>query len=524
VGRNVGGARVFYVSNPRLSCEGGIRIDADSMVSFEATGFNQLMGNVYFEDEARRLISNNARYFDQVSRLEAEGDVELTDRASGNVVNGQNLLYLRAIEGRRQEELTVWGGRATARLYPSNPNRRDDPDAPPEGGAEGGDVAPYDVVADRIFLRGETYVQATGQVEAVRDSLTALGDTLRYDQGRERILLTSQARLVQDRFDLAGDEIFIDLPGDTIRLIEARGHGRLLGEDLDLDAPFIHMDFTAGTLDGLKATPLRPAQEFRMIVGLRILPEELDEEALKRPEATSETFFITADSLDVRSPGEVLERMTAVGRARAVSSARDSLNTPDTPDVIRDDWMIGDTVTAIFVSQPLASNPDSTEYVLRTLEAQGSAASLYRMASDSTASTAGPESDTAPLGDAEPEGGAGGMAGDAVAASQADSISPPADSVPPGGDATDAVDATGDDGSAVIRPGPLPAIHYVTASRILIEFVDGQVDRMEVTGLKQGVHLDPSGNRRGGVVARGPGGSGPPSTSPPASPPPGGTP
>lgn len=532
-GRTAGGARVIFVGRPRLACDGGVRINADSMVAFESTGFNQLLGNVDFEDADRRLLARNARYFNRVGRLEADGDVQLTDKASGNVVRGQNLLYLRAGFGRAEEELTVWGGRARALLYPDGapaPSRATGQEriALPGEGEERSALPgnPYDVTADRIFIRGQDEVRATGDVEAVRDSLTALADTLRYDQRRERIILTRDARLDREVYDLYGDEIFVDLPGDTIRRVEARGAGRLLGEDLDLDAPFIRMGFEAGALDGLWATPLRPGQELEMMVGLRVLPEELDSLDLRRPRGVSSTFEIEADSLEVVAPGEVLERMNAVGTARAVSSARDSLNTPETPELIRHDWMEGDTVVALFARQTGdggaeaggAGEPgqggagsDSTAYVLERLEARGNAASLYRLDADSAAAepdsaAPAPDSAGAPgVGDRESRGA--GVAGEKRAAA--------ADSANPGEGRADEEPVT------TIRAGKQPAIHYVTAGEIVIRFQDGQVDRMEVRRLRQGVHMDPTGTPRRAVARSDAGEAGPP--SPGAGAPPGGT-
>lgn len=467
VGRNVGGARVFYLSRPRLACDGGIRIVADTMVSFEASGYNQLMGNVFFEDEERRLESRNARYFDQVGRLEADGDVVLTDKATGTVVRGQNLLYIRAVRPNRpQEELTVWGGRAHALLYPGG------------GAATGPRPDPYDVTADRIFLRGEEYFQAMGTVEVLRDSLNAYADTLRYDQARERLLLDVEARVDQAEYDLSGRQILIHLPGDTIRRVEARGNGHLLGEELDLEAPYIRMGFTDGALDGLWATPLRPGQELEMLVGLRVLPAELDSVDTRRPEARSTDFQINADSVEVVAPAQVLEQLFAVGKARAVSSARDSLNTPSTPEIIRRDWMEGDTVVAFFEEAPRESEADSAGYRIRQLEARGNAASLYRLDPDSTEAQA---ADTATA-----------AAGDTSAAEAAAAPGVAGQETPEG--------ETAAGQSQVIRAGPEPAVHYVTAAQIVIVFVEGQVDRMEVRGLKQGIHLDPSGR---GVVAQG---------------------
>lgn len=498
VGRNQGAGRVVYLSSPRLSCDGGISIRADSMVIFEASGFNQLFGSVYFEDQTRRLRSQEARYFDQVGRLEANGAVELTDKESGDVVEGENLLYLRADPRlRRQvEELTVWGGRARALLHPSPPSR----DAPPPAGVEDsvrlgisarealarGEPAvavetpededtvertPYDVTADRIFVRGEEVFQATGTVEVKRDSLDAAADSLQYQQARERLFLQGNASLTQARFDLSGDEILLVLPGDTLRRVESRGTARLEGDDLELDAPLIRMGLVEGRLESLWATPFRPGQVLEEPGGTRVLPEELDSLARARPRARATDFDMVADSLEVLAPNEVLERLFATGRARAVSSGRDSLNTASTPDIIRRDWIEGDTVVAFFKPVTSTGPADSTRYSIERLEARVGARSLYRLEPAETGSegNAGPP----PPGEAAP---------DSTLRLPADPDSAGADAGVPG-----PVTETG------TSPDPRLAVHYVIADEIIIYFLGDEVERMEVKGLDQGLYLDPLG-------------------------------
>jgi hypothetical protein len=44
-------------------------------------------------------------------------------------------------------------------------------------------------------------------------------------------------------------------------------------------------------------------------------------------------------------------------------------------------------------------------------------------------------------------------------------------------------------------PDPRLAVHYVIADEIIIFFSDGEVQRMEVKGLDQGLYLDPLGRR-----------------------------
>jgi hypothetical protein len=473
------------------------------MVIFEASGFNQLFGSVYFEDNERRLRSREARYFDQVGRLEASGAVELTDKESGDVVEGENLLYLRADPRlRRQvEELTVWGGRAHALLHPGSPSR----DAPPPVGVEDsvrlgvsarealarGEApvvvdepeeeeairTPYDVTADRIFVRGEEAFQATGTVQVKRDSLDAAADSLQYQQAQERLFLQGNASLTQARFDLRGDEILLVLPGDTIRLVESRGAARLEGDDLELEAPMIRMGLSEGRLESLWATPFRPGQVLEEPNGTRVLPEELDSLALARPKARATDFDMVADSLEVLAPNEVLERLFATGRARAVSSGRDSLNTVSTPDVIRQDWIEGDTVVAFFKPATAAGPADSTRYSIERLEARVGARSLYRLEP----------------ADTEGGGNAGPPAPREAAPDSTLQLTPDPDSTGVDPRVPGPVTETG------TSPDPRLAVHYVIADEIIIYFLGDEVERMEVKGLDQGLYLDPLG--RGSLAA-----------------------
>jgi hypothetical protein len=149
--------------------------------------------------------------------------------------------------------------------------------------------------------------------------------------------------------------------------------------------------------------------------------------------ARAQRVSIAADSLDVLTPSEAIERIHATGDARAESTARDSLNTPATPALARTDWMEGDTIVASFARVDNVAAPDPAaesgdEYRLERLTAIGSARSLYRLA---------PEDSTRACGD-------------------------------------------------------LPAIHYVTAERIVIEMKEGEIDRMDVTGQTEGVHAEPA--------------------------------
>ena len=81
-------------------CADGTRVRADSAVVFESDNQVQLYGNVRFEDPDTELRADSATYFSSARRLTATSRVEVTDRASGTVIRGDNLIYDQASEFR----------------------------------------------------------------------------------------------------------------------------------------------------------------------------------------------------------------------------------------------------------------------------------------------------------------------------------------------------------------------------------------------------------------------------------------
>jgi lipopolysaccharide export system protein LptA len=423
-----GGNPVTYVSTPNLSCRDGVRIRADSAVAYQASSYVELIGRVRFEDAERRLTTTRAEYFTTVGRLQAHGSARVEQKTDGGVIRGDELIYLRAGRGRPRDQLDVFGGRPTARLFVRRQPAAGPPPTDVDPAPDSGSV-PYDVDADRIVVDGDSYFRAMGEVEIRRETLQAFGDSVEYDQVAGTLRIADDARMIMDDRELTADVIEARLPGEVIRDVVARRRAVLTADEVRLEAPLVHVFFDAGAMQRLVATPVRvPAAE----------PGELPPPApapadTVRPVAHAQRVSIVADSLDVLTPAEAIERIHAAGAARAESTARDSLNTPDTPALARTDWMEGDTIVASFVrvDSSAAADPgaeSADEYRLERLTATGSARSLYRL---------------------------------------------------PAEDSTRAC-------------GDLPAIHYVTGERIVIEMKEGEIDRMDVTGQTDGVHAEPA--------------------------------
>ncbi|MBW3533639.1 MAG: hypothetical protein KY453_00255 [Gemmatimonadetes bacterium] len=431
-GVTIGQSRITYLDTPNLACADGVRIRADSAVVFESSAFTQLFGNVRFEDPDRRLRAREAQYFHRVGRLQAQHDVELVRKTDGSIVRGSDLVYLPAAED-RPDRLTVNGERASATLRVEPAPRAapadtaatgpglvpsDPPAAPTDTAAMPSDVAPapvdtaamlrepiaarpmaaaearppsrtspesavtYDVFAERIVLEGESGFVAVGRggrsVEIVRDSLRAWGDSVSYDEAAGILALRERARMQGAGYDLAGEDIDVLLPGQDVREVVAERRATLTGEDVRLTAPRIRLFLVDGAVERLVAMPMPLADD------TAAAPAEGED---VRARATAETFALSADSIEVLAPREVLERLVAVGSAVGESTARDSLNTPDTPAIARRDWIEGDTIVATFGR--VATAPDSTATRLERLEAMTSARSLYRLEPSDSARASG---------------------------------------------------------------------------------------------------------------------------------------
>jgi lipopolysaccharide export system protein LptA len=541
-----------YVSGPlEVRCEDGVRIQADSAVIFEASGYSQLFGRVMFEDAVKQLTADRATYFSRDRRLVALGNGRIVDKMRSSVITGDTVVYARANQYRPQDILNVTGNSPHATLFPPEPEPPA-PELPPEAGAEettdstsadvveGADsvrvppepgepprrpparagparagetdtgpdsigVAPgraarrraeaaaegaegadttgveegapepevaaqpeadaeiadtevaeavrpaehdtvpefappvrkkrdlrYEVDAVRFSIIGDRLFTAVGEVVIRRDSLEAYGDSLRYDQDEGDIVLMGSARIDEDAFELTGDSIMFGDDGTPTQEIRAVGRGTLVGQDVDLTAPEIRIYLTDSLLDRLMAVREPPDTTSAAEAVAEVAAESPDSTSLEaphRPRAIAQDFVLVGDSIEVIAPGEVLEQVVAMGNARGESVSRDSLNTPETPEVARRDWLEGNQITVYFSPEvPPELATGRVPVRLERLVAQGSARSLYRMT---------PSDTTLDMG-----------------------------------------------------PGRL-ALHYVTGSEITIHLVDGEVESMDITGQARGYHLEP---------------------------------
>ena len=409
-------ARVSYVSNPRFECTDGTRIEADSSVTFEATAFTQLFGNVMFRDGHRELFADRAQYFSNVGRLQAQGSVRLLNREDGSSLAGEDLVLLQEGDDRAEEDVVVREGRPHARLVPKvTPDTaamEGSPGTSQPDRAEG--AVPYEIDADLIHVVGDRLFQARGRVQVIHESLQSYGDSLEFQQDIGWLTLFENARILSqdtvsgDTMDVRGDTITMDVPDGRIEEIEARGRAQLLAEDVDMRGPMIRLAFVEEELERVFAVRRAVEEDSTAVIAGTDSPALFASPV--QPQALAEDFVLTGDSIEADLPTGELERVVATGAARGVSTARDSLNTDATDELIRTDWIEGDTIIATFqlvspdLGDPLPSDPggppvsgpqgaEPRERQMDLLLARGQARSFYRSAPDSAAGgrATGPE-------------------------------------------------------------------------------------------------------------------------------------
>jgi hypothetical protein len=347
--------------------------------------------------------------------------------------------------------------------------------APEQGLEPEAERVPYEIDARRFVLEGNQYFRASGDVVVTRDSLTAVADSLEYDQDQGAIYLHENARVNTAQSDLSSETIRLAVPEDEIREARAVGKAVLEGEDLTLAAPIVTLFFTDGIMDRLVAVrdPVEDSiraemddetlERHRQLqgepppsvrgMGLSYFPE--------RPHAVAQDFALDGDSLEVLAPGEVLDEVWAMGTARGESAGRDSLNTEDTPELIQRDWLEGDTIVAYFgeLSDSAATTevtPDEPEPV-----------------------------DPPPEDDPDPDLGRGAAEADSAGAKYR------LERLVAKVEARSMYRMAPSDSTVAEEPGRF-AVHYVTGEEITILLnEEGEAEHMEVVGQTRGIHLEP---------------------------------
>ncbi|HEV2734595.1 MAG TPA: OstA-like protein, partial [Longimicrobiaceae bacterium] len=396
--QDMGGFAVVAVAGPlRVQCQGGTTLLADSAMVYEASNEVQLFGRVDYRDPTRTLTSNYATYSSTTGRLYATGNVVFTDIARGSTLRGPELEYFRAMAGRPQAQV-IAGQRPHLTVVPAGNARNREP---------------LQIDGDRITTVGETFFSASGNVVIHRTDLDASAAEATHDGTAQTLNLRGNARISGERFDLSGETVDATLPQNRLERVVARRDAQLASEKLRVDGPEIQLFFANDLLQRLVTRRLGgvPTSGAGAPSGAAAAPAagRTGRGGEERPLVAATGLLLEADSVEAVLPGQVLERVIAVGRAhgetvdtagqpRAAAGPRARMAKqprPAEPGITRDrDWVLGDTITGFFARRDSAAvaaartaaraagdtarSPEE-EVELERVVARGSARSFYRV-------------------------------------------------------------------------------------------------------------------------------------------------
>lgn len=319
-----------------------IHLRADSAEQYSDQKRFYLVGHVYYREPRFTLHSDFLNYYMNDERVIATGDVRAT-MPSGSKLRGPTATYLRPIPKTRPLAIMTATGRPTITLIQKDSLGHPSP--------------PMDVIANHVYMQGDSLVYAGGAVQIKRNEFTAHSDSL-YLDGRHHVLhLIGHPEIrgaqAKNPFTLVGTLIDLFSSNQKLRRVLAKGKGVATSKDLRL---------VADTID------------------LRV-DNDLLQQAMAwgpgRASAKAPTDSLIADSIHVIMPRQEVREIHALGTAYAARK-------PDTVKFHTDkmDWLRGDTIFARFDTVPPKDTTHSPR--LRRLVAIDSARAFYNLAPQDT--------------------------------------------------------------------------------------------------------------------------------------------
>jgi hypothetical protein len=350
----------------------GITLRGDS--AEEHPDRDVMIGNAVYDEPRLHVTADFLNYFPSNERVVASGHVH-GRLPSGSTLEGPQAEWLRVTPSRPRQQMRAIG-RPTITIV--------------EQDSAGHPVPPTTVVANNVFMDGDSLIYGGGQVVITRPNIGATADSAFIDETREimRLLRNPTVTGTQSRpFKLTGDIIDLFSHNRKLERVLSRSNATALSDSMTLSADTIDLRVRNDALDHAYAW------------------------GASRARAVSPTQTLVADSLDVDMPAQKVQLVRAIRNAFAQGkpdTTHFKLEPPDTTD-----WLKGDTITAHFDTMPprtasatpragshdtstrLTSTRDTSAHAtkdtsnapnIRQLVASGHASALYHMTPNDTAS------------------------------------------------------------------------------------------------------------------------------------------
>lgn len=322
----------------------GITMSGDSAERF--ADHDQLIGHAVYDEPRFHVTSNFLNYLPNDEKVVAVGDVH-AKLPTGSTLDGPIAEYQRPVPRLRPHERMIATSRPTINIVEKDSLGRPTP--------------PTVVVANTVYMDGDSLIYGSGEVVITRPEIGATADSTFIDEGHETMRLMRKPRLKGTKsrpFTLTGDVIDLFSSNRKLQRVRASDNATAISDSMTLKSDTIDLRVRNDLLDHAYAWG-----------------------AKSRARAVSPSQNLLADSLDVTMPAQRVQLVLAFRNALAEGKPDTVRFRTEKPDTV--DWLQGDTIVAHF--DTLAVKDTSKTPNIKQLLASGHASSLYHMAPSDTA-------------------------------------------------------------------------------------------------------------------------------------------
>lgn len=204
-----GDSLTYFLEGNVRAHRGPIQMRSQEATIFRLSSVADFRRNVHFWDQTTEIYADRVVYDETTNVADATGDVQLIDRESGSQIAADTVHYYR------EEGLVVARPRPHGVIVPRDTTAE----------------APFDVYADEMRLRSDsitTQVVAIDSVLIERADLTAVADSLHYDEDTGRVALRIRPKVETAETFLTADRINVLLVDNEITGLIAMGDGRAI--------------------------------------------------------------------------------------------------------------------------------------------------------------------------------------------------------------------------------------------------------------------------------------------------------
>ena len=299
-----GDSLTYFLEGAVRAHRGPIQMRSEQATIYRQSQVADFQRNVHFWDATTEIYADRLLYYEVSNQALATGSVQVIDRRSGSQVAADTVLY------ERDEGLITARPRPHGIVLPQDTTRQEDP---------------FHVWADLMVFHNDstgTEMDGMGRVLIERTDLTAVGDSLHYDERESRVALRKEPRVETLETYLTAERIDVLLEENRIDALVARDRARAVdktdsipavvpaafnnvSDNSFLEGDSLNVEFAEGKIDWLVAQGRARSLNY----------------ALESPRGPIETWsvnYLLGERLELNFRGDTLSRVIASGGHRGV--------------------------------------------------------------------------------------------------------------------------------------------------------------------------------------------------------------